>query len=159
MGRAHHDHVTHWRILSQRFIAQDRALYFLGANAVARNVNHVIGTTMECECAFITSASVVSLGVGQLAVPTLEVHLCEAVYIALPVSGAQRITRAPQCSSQVRVGLGNHQLAFLTGFGFSPLAHATRIAGFLNDAHLRLNPGQWPGLGVGFQRLEVAPRA
>ena len=114
---------------------------------------------MQREGALVTPARVVALSVGEFAVPALEVHLGKAVDIALPVSGAQCVTRAPQCSCQVRVGLGNDQLAFLTGFGLSPLADATRVARFFNDAHLRLNPRQWPGLGVGFQRLEVTPWA
>ena len=159
MGCPHHDYVADRGVLSQRFIAQDRAFNLLGADAVARDVDHVIGTTMECERAFITSASVVSLGVGQFAVPTLEVNLGKAVDIALPIIGTQCITLAPQRSCQVRVGLGNHQFALLTSFRLSPLADAARVAGFFNNAHLRLNPGQRPGLGVGLQRLEVTPWA
>ena len=159
MGGAHYDHVTHRGILSQRFIAQDRTFDFLGTNAVARHVDDVIRTSVQRERAFITSTRVVTLCVSQFAIPTLEVHLGEAVDIALPVIGAQRVTRAPECSCQIRVRLRNHQLAFLTGFSLSPLAHATRVAGFFNNPNLRLNPGQWPGLGVRFQRLEVTPGA
>ena len=78
MGRAHHDYVTHRGILSQRFIAQDRTFDFLGANAVARDVDDVIGTTMQRERAFITPTRVITLCVRQFVIPTLEVHLGEA---------------------------------------------------------------------------------
>ena len=159
MGGAHYDHVTHRGILSQRFIAQDRTFDFLCTNAVARNVDDVIRTTVQRERAFITSTRVVTLCVSQFAIPTLEVHLGEAVDIAPPVIGAQRVTRAPECSCQIRVGLGDHQLAFLTSFSLSPLADATRVASFFNNPNLCLNPGQWPGLGVRFQRFEVTPGA
>ena len=159
MGRAHNHHVTDRGVLPQSFIAQDRAFDFLGADAVARDVDNVIRAAMQREGALVTPARIVALSVGEFAVPALEVNLGKAVDIALPVSGAQCVTRAPQCSCQIRVGLGNDQFAFLTGFSFSPLADATRVARFFNDAYLRLNPGQWLSLGVCFQRLEVTPWA
>ena len=114
---------------------------------------------MERERALVAPAGIITLGIGQLTVPATEINFGEPLDIAAPLAGAQRVAVSPQCACEVWVGLCNDQLAFLTGFGFSPLADATRVARFFNNADLRLNPGQWPGLGVGFQRLEVTLRA
>ena len=57
---------------------------------------------MQREGALITPARVVALGVGEFAIPTLEVHLGNAVDIALPASGAQCVTRAPQFFFMIR---------------------------------------------------------
>ena len=53
---------------------------------------------MQRERALITPPSIVALGVGEFTIPTLEVHLGKAVDIAPPAIGAQRVTRAPECS-------------------------------------------------------------
>ena len=50
---------------------------------------------MERESAFIATTSVVALGVCEFTIPALEVHLGEAIDIALPAIRAQRVTRAP----------------------------------------------------------------
>jgi hypothetical protein len=51
--RADHHHVAHGRILAQGLVAQDRALDLLGADAVARNVDHVVGATVQREAAVL----------------------------------------------------------------------------------------------------------
>jgi len=158
MGGAYHDHIAHGRILPQGLVAQYCALNLFRTDAVAGDVNDVIGSAVKGKRTLVTTARVVTLGVGEFAVPSAEIDLGEAVNIAPPVAGAQRVAVAPQRACQIRVGLGNHQFSLFARFSFTPLGDGAFIAGFLNDAHLRLNPGQRPGFGVGIQRFKSAPR-
>ncbi len=85
MGRTDHHHVPHWGVLAQGLVAQDRALDFLGTDAVTRDINYVIRTAMQCKGAFFSAPRIVALGIGEFALPTAKIHVGKALDIALPL--------------------------------------------------------------------------
>ncbi len=144
------DHGVAYRgIRAQGLVAKDCSLDLLGADAVARDVDHVVGAAVQRDAAVVELARVVALRIGEAVAPAVEIDLGEALDVAAPVIRAQFLRIAPDGAGEVGVGLGEHEFAFLARLGAAPAGGAARLVGFRGDAHLGLDPGQRPGARIG----------
>ena len=84
MRGANDNHVSYWRVLSQRLVSEDGSFDFLCADSVPRYVDNVVRATMECEGAVVVLTCVVALRISEFTTPSIEIYLCEAVDIATP---------------------------------------------------------------------------
>ncbi len=159
VGRAHHHRVAQRRLGAQHLVAQNRSLDFFGADAVAGDVDDIVGAPVQGERTVVVVARVVALGIGKGSVPAVEIHRAEALEVTAPVLAAEVPGIAPDGARQVRVGPGDDQFALFAAIGAAPAVGAAGCVGILGDAHFGLDPGQRPGLGVGRKRLFAGPWA
>ena len=114
---------------------------------------------MQGKCAVIVLTRIVSLSVGQLTVPAVEVDLTETVDIPAPAIFKQVVCVAPERSCQVRIGLRDDQLTFLARFRSAPHRYGAVIRGSFGYANFSLNPGERPCLSISCEGLVAAPGA
>jgi len=104
MGRAHDDDITDGRIFSEDLISEDRTLNLLRTDTVPRDVDNIIGATMQGKGTIVGTPCIIALGVAQLAGPTTEIDLGKPLNITAPIGLPQTIAIAPECSRKIGVG-------------------------------------------------------
>ena len=123
------------RIRIELLVAQNRAFDFLGAHAVARHVDDIVGTAVQRETFIGMAHGEIALGIGPDTLPAPPVAAVPAVTIAGPARGDAavldmkmfRIT--PDGARQIRIGCGDDDLALFAEFGAAPL-HAVTACTF-----------------------------
>ncbi len=159
MRRADDHRIAERRVGPEHLVAQDRALDFLGADAVARDVDDIVGASVQGKGTVGMGAGIVALGVGQAVGPAVEVDGAEALEVTAPFGRTQALGVAPDGARQIGIGLLDDQLALLAFLGLAPADRPARLVGFFGNPYLGVDPRQGPGLGIGGQGFETAPGA
>ena len=181
--RADHDDVADGAVRVERLVAQDRAFDFLGAHAVAADVDDVVAAAVQREAAVGMAHREVALRVGPGATPARPVGVQPTRAVTAPGRlnahtighrfDAEVRRVAPHRACEVGVRCGDDDLALLAHFGGPPdnascgLAARPRDCGDAVDAcilqpHITGDPRQRVGVRVGMQRevgiaVEVRP--